>query len=128
MLVAHRKGSHLPDRQEPAMHPISSADAEHESHEASARLLPAAAGSDAELLDAYSRTVTSVVERVSPSVVNLEVTQRSHRIRPGQTRPEERQGNGSGFIFTPDGLILTNSHVVHDASRIEATLADGQRY
>ncbi len=84
--------------------------------------------SDDALLDAYSRTVTSVVERVSPSVANLEVTHRSHRVRPGQTRPDERQGNGSGFLFTPDGLILTNSHVVHDASRIEATFADGQRF
>jgi S1-C subfamily serine protease len=88
---------------------------------------PPAAEDDA-LLDAYSRSVTSVVERVSPSVVNLEVTHREHRIRPGQTRPDERQGNGSGFIFTPDGLVLTNSHVVHGASRIEATLADGQRF
>jgi S1-C subfamily serine protease len=110
------------------MHLLSSlSDAEQLSEETHAPR-PDAPASDEELLDAYSRTVTSVVERVSPSVVNLEVTQRSPRIRPGQTRPEERQGNGSGFIFTPDGLILTNSHVVHDASRIEATLADGQRY
>jgi S1-C subfamily serine protease len=95
-------------------------------HEASRA--QAAPVDDAALLDAYSRTVTAVVERVSPSVVNLEVTHRSHRVRPGQTRPDERHGNGSGFLFTPDGLILTNSHVVHDASRIEASLPDGQRY
>jgi S1-C subfamily serine protease len=89
---------------------------------------------DAALLDAYSRAVTTAVERVSPSVVNVEVhqTQRpsSGRARSGEPRsgePRERRGGGSGFVFTPDGLILTNSHVVHDATRIEVTLADGRR-
>jgi S1-C subfamily serine protease len=79
---------------------------------------------DAPLLDAYSRTVTSAVEQVSPSVVNIEIYQ-SGRTSSGEER--ERRGGGSGFIFTPDGLILTNSHVVHDARRIEVTLADGRR-
>src|SRR5260370_32932299 len=77
------------------------------------------------LLDAYSRAVTSTVERVSPSVVNIEVHQAAGRTRSGD--PRERRGGGSGFVFTPDGLILTNSHVVHDARRIEVTLADGRR-
>ncbi len=81
---------------------------------------------DTELLDAYSRTVTGVADKVSPSVINLEVHQRVKSNR--QNRPaEEARGNGSGFIFTPDGLALTNSHVVHDASRIECTLLDGRR-
>src|ERR1700684_3990587 len=84
-----------------------------------------AASTDNSLLDAYSRAVTSVVERVSPSVVNIEVHQSSGRTRSGE--PRERQGGGSGFVFTPDGLILTNSHVVHDAVRIGVTLADGER-
>jgi S1-C subfamily serine protease len=80
---------------------------------------------DSVLLDAYSEAVTRAVEKVSPSVVNIEVQQsvRSRR----RAAPQERRGGGSGFIFTPDGLILTNSHVVHDASRIEVTVADGRK-
>ena len=88
------------------------------------------AAHDATLLDSYSRSVTSAVERISPAVVHIEVHQAvpaksAGRSRPGE--PRERQGGGSGFIFTPDGLILTNSHVVHDASRIAITTADGRR-
>jgi len=77
------------------------------------------------LLDSSSLAVTAAVERVSPSVVNVEVHQTGGRTRSGE--PRERRGGGSGFVFTPDGLILTNSHVVHDATRIEVTLADGRR-
>jgi len=84
-----------------------------------------AAPDDSALLDAYSRAVTSGVEKVSPSVVNIEVHQSVPARRPRE--PEERRGGGSGFIFTPDGLILTNSHVVHDARRIEVTVTDGRR-
>ncbi len=83
---------------------------------------------DAHLLDSYSRAVTAAVDRVGPSVVNVEVHQAAPatgRNRSGE--PRERRGGGSGFVFTPDGLILTNSHVVHDATRIEITLADGRR-
>ena len=81
---------------------------------------------DSWLLDAYSRAVTGAVEKVSPAVVNIEVHQsvRSRR----RAEPQERHGGGSGFVFTPDGLILTNSHVVHDAQRIEVTVANGRRF
>src|SRR6202047_2744434 len=83
------------------------------------------AAADDLLLDAYSRAVTGAVGRVSPSVVNIEVHQAAGRSRSGE--PSERRGGGSGFVFTPDGLILTNSHVVHDARRIEVKLPDGRR-
>ena len=81
-------------------------------------------GSDAVLLDAYSSAVTGAVERISPSVAHIEVHQKAGRTRSGE--PRERQGGGSGFVFTPDGLILTNSHVVHDAARIAVAFSDGR--
>jgi S1-C subfamily serine protease len=82
-----------------------------------------------ELLDAYSRTVTSVAEQVSASVVKLEVQTAAppqDRRRRGP-RPEPGMGSGSGFVVTPDGYVLTNSHVVHDAKRITVALLDGTR-
>ena len=78
------------------------------------------------LLDAYSRAVIRVVETVGPSVVTIESrfdTRRSND--PGALG--RRGGTGSGFLFTPDGLVLTNSHVVHRAKAIDVTVIDGRR-
>src|ERR1700746_386282 len=74
-----------------------------------------ASNSDSDLLDAYSRAVVSAAERASPSVAKSEVTQTTGRARNGE--PRARHGVGSGFVFTPDDLVLSNSHVVPDASK-----------
>ncbi len=83
-----------------------------------------AAAHDAALLDAYSRTVIGALERVQPAVAFIAVERRT-RESAGRSAPG---GTGSGFLFTPDGYLLTNSHVVHGASALRVTLADGSTY
>jgi S1-C subfamily serine protease len=83
-----------------------------------------AARDDDNLLDAYSRAVTGAAEQVSPAVVFIEITRKA--AAPAGAR--DVTGSGSGFIFTPDGLIITNSHVVSGATKIEVTLEDGRTF
>ena len=75
---------------------------------------PPALAEDQALLDAYSRAVIDVVEALGPAVVRLDVRPSEHK-RQG--------GTGSGVIVAPDGLVLTNSHVVGGAARVSATCA-----
>jgi S1-C subfamily serine protease len=75
---------------------------------------------DNQLLDAYSRTVSSAAGSVSPAVVNIHVKNTAAGRRG--------EGGGSGFIIAPDGFILTNSHVIHEAKSIEVNLPDAQSF
>jgi S1-C subfamily serine protease len=75
---------------------------------------------DEELLDAYSSAVVGVVEAVSPSVVHVQVR--------GSRQGRQAQGSGSGTILSPDGIVLTNNHVVEGASAIELALTDARRF
>jgi Trypsin-like peptidase domain len=107
----------------------SISDEEIKAEERRAFFLERTADSDEALLDAYSQTVIGVAERVSLSDVNIEIRpQRNDRRARRERSPQEARGSGSGFIFTPDGSILTNSHVAHGAAGIEVTLADGRHY
>src|ERR1700741_5473247 len=72
---------------------------------------------DDSLLDSYSRTTRPVVPQVAPAVVNI-------RVETGR----RGEGNGSGFFIAPDGFILSNSHVVRGAQKIEVTLADARTF
>jgi S1-C subfamily serine protease len=81
---------------------------------------------ESEVFDSYSRTVVGVSESVSPSVVKIEIEQQGKNVR-GRQMPNQA-GSGSGFIFTPDGFILTNSHVVHNSGKISVVMQNGNRY
>src|SRR5262245_32912208 len=75
---------------------------------------------DEELLDAYSRAVVGVVDKVGPAVVSIRV-----KTRRARSAPSAGEGAGSGVIVTPDGYVLTNNHVVDQASEVKVSLTDG---
>jgi S1-C subfamily serine protease len=79
-----------------------------------------------QLSDAYSRAVVAATQKISPSVVNVEV--RQDVPGPYGRGRREVRGGGSGFIFTSNGYIITNSHVVHEARHIEVSVADGRKW
>ncbi len=83
---------------------------------------PTEAESDEELLDAYSRAVIGVVERTGPAVVRIHMKMR------GRSPYESGEGAGSGVIIAPDGFVLTNNHVVEQASEVEVGLTDGSTF
>lgn len=87
-----------------------------------AEIAEATEPNDLLLLDAYSRAVVGAAERVGPSVVHIEAR------FPRSGRGRSNRGTGSGFVFTSSGYILTNSHVVHEAERLDVTLADGNEH
>src|SRR5438445_13468721 len=75
-------------------------------------------------LDAYSRTVVDAVASLGPAVGAISVRR---RLADRTGKKHDVSGAGSGFAFTPDGFVLTNSHVVHGASKTEVAFADGRR-
>ena len=77
---------------------------------------------DEDLLDAYSRAVVGVAEKVGPAVVGIGVRKRAQGPRVRQ------EGAGSGVIIAPDGFILTNNHVVEGAQDVEVSLTDGRMF
>lgn len=84
-----------------------------------------ATGAEPAALDAYSQAVVRAVERVGPSVVSVGMARRAPERWQRRGLPEVR-GAGSGLIVAPDGYLLTNSHVVRAADRIEVSLQDGR--
>jgi S1-C subfamily serine protease len=90
-------------------------------------LLPVAATGDSGLLDAYSTAVSAVFETATPAVAHIETAGSAPGPVGGDDPREHRGGSGSGFLISPDGYLVTNSHVVHGAKRIRVHLADGRR-
>jgi S1-C subfamily serine protease len=83
---------------------------------------------DDELLDQYSRVVSRTVKDVSPAVIKVDVVfSVDDSVRQDVRFPKDAKGSGSGFLFTPDGFILTNSHVVHGAKSIDVLFIDGRK-
>jgi S1-C subfamily serine protease len=84
--------------------------------------------SDSDLLDAYSGAVIGALERVAPAVTFIEVAHGPAQVKASARSRRPKHSSGSGFLFTPDGYLLTNSHVVHGAERISVRLNDDNRF
>jgi S1-C subfamily serine protease len=99
-------------------------DWDHQSHSGRSREEKEEMAED--LLDAYSHAVVTVAEKVSPSVVSIKTTQEVKAQTPRGVVPFDMTGSGSGVVITPDGYILTNSHVVNNTKGLEVSLSDGR--
>jgi len=99
------------------MTPLTSGDANGLTSVPGQSILPDA--DDIELLDAYSRAVIGVVDRLTPSVVSI-------RVSAGNARGGTGQGAGSGFVIAPDGFVVTNHHVIEHASSVTVVFTDGR--
>ncbi len=85
-------------------------------------------GGDFEILDAYSKAVIAASEKVSPVVVHIKVTKAASSAGRYRARQRENTGSGSGFIISPEGFVVTNSHVVSGSQKIEVSLPDGRSF
>jgi S1-C subfamily serine protease len=111
---------------------------ENEGQSASGRVPGEQSEAEDEIQDAYSRAIVGAAERISPSIVGVRVYTREQALgeraapgKRGSPAPDSggrEAGHGSGFVITPDGYVLTNSHVIHGAGRILVTLFDGVSY
>jgi S1-C subfamily serine protease len=97
-----------------------------DAHENQAAMVPR--NPDAFLLDAYSQTIVGVSKAVSPAVVQIKVGKKQAQPNNNNNRRQQPFGTGSGFIISSDGFIVTNSHVVNKANKIEVVLQDGREF
>ncbi|MDD5081916.1 MAG: trypsin-like peptidase domain-containing protein [Dehalococcoidales bacterium] len=98
---------------------------DYQSGEVKDSSLPATIERESLVLDAYSRTVVSVVENVGQAVVHIRI---KRKMRDHRDNERETEGSGSGVLFAPDGYIATNNHVVEDATFIETSLPSGTSF
>lgn len=109
----------MPAKEDPVRHTLTLIDGPEPHHGPGHCAVKPADTADVELLDAYSRAVMTVVDTVGPAVVSIAVG------KPASGTAIEQTGAGSGVVIAPDGYILTNHHVVHQAKRLTVTFTDG---